>query len=258
MVAIPREHSCNYLSRGSWSSPSQLMDHQGKVVWTSPEKSGVDDSDAGDINGDGKLEIVVGYNGGSGVSLFDSTGKLLWNKPDGNVWDIDMVDTNQDGKLEIVHSNTEAHLNLRDAQGNILQSTEPNSHFSFFTLAPWPDSRGLQHPLYQHNNTIYILNYDGTVLKQFKAPNVNVAYKLYGTPVKLDPNQPDYFAVVFNFSSGDNLVLYLYNSEGNLVYREVVDKSGEAIYALHNDATNTDTLLVGGNGKVLQYNLKKP
>ena len=52
----------------------------------------VDDTAAGDVDGDGRLEFVVGFNGGGGVRLLDSTEKMRWRKPDGNVWHVEIAD----------------------------------------------------------------------------------------------------------------------------------------------------------------------
>jgi hypothetical protein len=44
---------------------------------------------AGDLDGDGVLEFVVGYNGVAGVHLFDAAGERRWRLADGNVWHIE-------------------------------------------------------------------------------------------------------------------------------------------------------------------------
>lgn len=67
----------NYYCRGSWAIPPRSMDARGKTLWKFGKDefgSGTYDSTCGDINGDGKNEIVI-----SGTILFDSSGKNSGN-----------------------------------------------------------------------------------------------------------------------------------------------------------------------------------
>jgi hypothetical protein len=60
-----------YLTRDeSWAVPVTLFDKEGHLAWSSNAfwAAGVDDSVPGDVYGDGKLSVVVGFNGG-GESL---------------------------------------------------------------------------------------------------------------------------------------------------------------------------------------------
>jgi hypothetical protein len=129
------------------------------------------------------------------------------------------------------------------------------THFSLTSL---PDTRSQKYPLYSYSNNIYILNYDGTVLKQYPAPGINWLYEVVGTPVKLEPDKPDYYAALFNYWEGLSSVLCIYNPEGQLIYQEAFNENGGAIYVLHQGANNTEILLVGGYNKVWQYTLAEP
>lgn len=114
--------SIGYINRGSWCSQPYLMDSNGNRTWSySGGDSGVDDMAAGDINGDGLPEFVVGFNGGGGLHLLDHNGHKVWSKPDGNVWHIEIVDVDGDGHQKIVHSNAGGYITIRNENGEILK-----------------------------------------------------------------------------------------------------------------------------------------
>jgi len=96
----------SYIDRGGggWQ-PGAFIDENGRLVWQPEIDSAMDDLTAGDLDGDGGLEFVVGYNGRGGVRCYDITGRPRWRKDDGNVWHVEIVDTDGDGQAEIVHSN---------------------------------------------------------------------------------------------------------------------------------------------------------
>lgn len=70
----------------SWAIPATLFDKEGHVSWhSSGTFPGVDDSLSGDIFGDGRLSVVIGYDGSGGLALLDSQGKTLCKKEESNV-----------------------------------------------------------------------------------------------------------------------------------------------------------------------------
>ena len=110
-----------YLTREeSWTAPATLFDKEGHVSWhSSGTWPGVDDSAAGDVFGDGRLSVAVGFNGAGGLALFDGQGKKLWDKLEANVWHVEMLDTNGDGRDEILHSNAKGQLLVRNGNGTL-------------------------------------------------------------------------------------------------------------------------------------------
>jgi hypothetical protein len=70
MVRIDATRGYGYLTRDeSWAVPATLFDKEGQVRWRSKSWPGIDDSVSGDVNGDGKLSVVIGFNGAEASSF---------------------------------------------------------------------------------------------------------------------------------------------------------------------------------------------
>lgn len=79
-----------FLCRGSWSSDVALFNRAGQLVWKYGARSpGIDDAVAGQI--DGAEAVIVGLNGDGGLRRLDSQGKEVWQRPDGNVWHVEIA-----------------------------------------------------------------------------------------------------------------------------------------------------------------------
>jgi len=254
IIDVEGDGVCEFMSRGSWAIPASVFRHDGTVAWTYGDgTSGVDDMSEGDINGDGLLEFVVGFNGGDGVHLLDDAGRLLWQRPDGNVWHVEMLDTDGNGTLEIAHSNAAGQLTVRDASGRILNQWEPSSYFSDFSLCAWPTRHDRQYALSAEDDTIWLLDCAGArTAATFDAPDAGELGEAYGTPVKLDPGRADYLAVAVAFDNWDRSVLYVYDDAGALVYEEVLPEVCSTL-TTRGLSDGGEALLLGGDGRVWEY-----
>jgi VCBS repeat protein len=144
---------------------------------------GMNDMAGGDLNGDGQPEFAVGYNGGGGVHLVDSTGRPIWRQDDGNVWHVEIVDTDGDGRPEIVHSNAGGQLTVRDATGKVLRRAQTEGCFSQFSLVPWPTGRaGLLHA---GDEMIRVIDFDGQVRSRFQTPDTSFLADAHGALARL-------------------------------------------------------------------------
>lgn len=70
-----------------WGDVVTVLDGQGRGLWSLPSTSGVNGAHFGDLDGDGRLEVVVGMNGDGGLRAVSSEGRPLWHDTSiGNVW----------------------------------------------------------------------------------------------------------------------------------------------------------------------------
>lgn len=253
IVDVEADGVCEFMNRGQWGCDASLFDHSGKTIWTYGGSPGVDDMAAGDLDGDGALEFVVGFNGGGGVHLLESDGKKQWTQPDGNVWHVETADTDGDGRLEIVHSNARGEIKVRDARGNTVKQGKPAAYFSHFSLCRWPGKQDRQYALLAEDDTIWLFDFDGSSVQKFSAPECGTLGHARGVPVKLEANQPEYLAVVVEFSRWQRSILYVFAPDGKLVYQEVLPEACGSIAAMSVGKAASESILVGAEGKVWQF-----
>lgn len=105
-----------------WGHSVDVFNADGTPCWQYLAPSGVDDAWAGDIDGDGKDEVVVGLNGSSGLPVLDDNGALLWKDAGlGNTWSVCMGDVNRDGKTEVVAG--PSTIRVYDGTGKLLNDS---------------------------------------------------------------------------------------------------------------------------------------
>jgi hypothetical protein len=247
-----------YLNRGSWGEDAQLMDLSGKTLWTYGGLQGVDDAAGGDINGDGKLEFVVGFNGAGGVHLIDWQGRKMWRQGDGNVWHVEMVDVNGDGKLEIVHSNAGGMMTIRSATGSVIRQSKPATYFSHFSLCHWPTITSKQYALQAADGYLYILDFNGGTVAKLNAPNCGFLGEAHGVPIRFQSGGTEMFAVLVVFDNWHASVLYVYGVGQKLVYEEVLPGVFTSAAVVPSGAAKGDLLLLGGKNEVMRCSWASP
>ena len=246
---------CQFIDRGSWSSNATLFAHDGAQLWTYGGSSGVDDMAAGDVDGDGRLEFVVGFNGGGGVHLLDNQGKKRWQQADGNVWHVEIADLDGTGHQQILHSCAAGEMVLRDKDGNVIRRLHPPNYFSQFAVCPWPDSAGAQRVICAGEAGIFVIDATGQAVATLSAPDAAELNDLFATPVRLAAGQPASFAVVLSYRHWDRSVLYVYDAKRTLVYEEVIAGPCGAVTALPTGSADAEALLVGGTANLWRYDL---
>lgn len=107
------------LSFDPWGQAVHAHDAEGNHLWAYPGGQGVDDVWAADLNGDGLDEVIVGYNGSTGLHTVDNQGSLLWKHQGiGNVWHVCAGDMNADDQVEVVTTSARGQLHFFDTDGN--------------------------------------------------------------------------------------------------------------------------------------------
>ena len=249
-VDVEGDGQWEYLDRGGhgWQGAA-LVDGGGGLRFRPATGQGVDDMAAGALDGDGRLDFVVGYNGGSGVARYDAGGHELWRQDDSNVWHVEIVDTDADGVAEIVHSNAAGKLTIRDASGRVVRRLDPpGPYFSEFSLVRWPRS-AQPRPLHAGDGFLWITDYSGAVAARLDAPGVASLGDAHATPVRF--GNEDWLAAVVEFSHWDRSVVYVFAAAGKLAYHEVA--MGACRPLVPAPTGNGDDLLLGCGTRIWRY-----
>jgi hypothetical protein len=258
IVRLEDKHSYQFLSRGSWSSPASLHDASGNTLWTYSNDVGVDDTAYGDIDGDGHFEFVVGMNGDAGVSLLDQHGKEIWNKPDGNVFHVEVTDPDQTGHCQIVQ--TGSSFRVRNFAGKITSEVAiPGLYCGSFSLCHWPEKHSKQCVIACSEGYAWLVSLDGKVLKRLKLENDRQLDQTYGVPIRLRPGEPNYLAVlaVNAIHDSDRALLRIYSPSGEVVYSEVLAEDCSAVAVEPAQASMPEKLLVGARSRVWRYEIDR-
>ena len=242
----------------SWAVDAILFDKQGQKRWSYPAGflKGIDDSVAGDVTGNGKLEVVIGFNGRGGLALVDGEGKKVWQKAEWNVWHVEILDTKGDGRKEILHTNARGQLLVRSASGEIIAHYLPDHYVSDFSLTRWSSELQASHILIPSpisvdgccKPVILVLDAEGHTVAHLDAPLSDLMHRTRGTPVRY-AKEEEYYAVLQN--DFVRSVLFLFDSREQIAYQEVIRDSCLGIATLPGKLG--DRLLIGCSGKVWEY-----
>jgi thiol-disulfide isomerase/thioredoxin len=109
---------------GVWSAPLVACSStDGSKLWTEKSSDGIDDVWAADLDGDGRDEVIVGFNGSGGLRVLDADGVLRWKTTKiGNVWHVAAGDLHGDNKLEVITTSAEGKVHIFDADGKSPQT----------------------------------------------------------------------------------------------------------------------------------------
>jgi hypothetical protein len=245
-----------YSGRGGWSRPANLLNARGAIAWTAPAEMGVDDTTANDFLDAGTPQMVVGYNGSTGLSFFMGDGTLRWNRPESNVWHVDSFRDSAQKPWRIVHSNAHGQITVRDIRGNILSQKKPPFYVSDFNMMSWPTKNGPTHLLALHENSLAILNVDGTLAKSFPTPPGTGQDNAWGQVVSFKPGAPPYVAFLLtpDLPNGGTSVIEIFDAAGKRVLLEKLPEVCSSLAVISpRGKGQRETLLVGGNDHIWRY-----
>jgi hypothetical protein len=262
-VRLNESGEYGFLTRDqSWSVDAILFDKTGQQVWSYPGGAlkGIDDSVMGDVSGDGKSKVVIGFNGGGGLVLADVEGKKVWQKAEGNVWHVETLDTRGNGHKEILHSNAQGQLLVRDASGDIIAHYLPGYYVSHFSLTRWGSELQGSHILIPTKassegcckSVFLVLDAGGNTVATLDSPEGDWIHRTKGTPVRYGKDLE--FYAVLQTGTLQRSMLSLYNHEGQIKYQEILADHCLGITTL--PGKFADRLLVGCTGKVWEYSPK--
>jgi outer membrane protein assembly factor BamB len=125
-AAIARDGECALLTFRRWGQTVKARSSDGKLLWSYAVGEGVDDVWAADLNGDGRDEVIIGYNGRTGLHVLDNTGRLLWKNTDiGNVWHVAAGKVDGDALPVVVTTSAAGKIHVFDAEGKRLRDLGP-------------------------------------------------------------------------------------------------------------------------------------
>lgn len=244
-----------FLDRGSWGRGSCLLNENGEQVWRANEKDGVDDTAYGLLSDNPAGRFVVGYNGDGGVSLLDEGGKELWNRPDGNVWHVEITEKADSGSGRIIHSNAGGEVTIRSGNGEIVSRGRAPFYFSDFSLCRWPHERSEQCLLGTADGFVWLLEQSGKEIARFPIPVNGLFGEVHGTSVRFASAGPSYLASVIYWKNWNRAIFCVHDQSGKLVFEEVFTKPVRTIALTHTNGGGRNAVLIGGGGVLLKYEL---
>ena len=250
----------------------RLLSHSGKEVWSDRDYFAVDFAD---IDNDGTIEFVVGRLVGSdgSVALLDHTGNVVWERTTEGAHSPVFADADSDGQLDVVIHRGQSSPIIYDQEGNLLtHDVSPTNvfHRSRFPTAfdeihfiSLPKHEGSQGAIFDPLANL-VFQFDALV--PFETPTSAPLGFPRARAVRLDPSAEAYVALTRNFAWDDdptNLLgtlyfrteLTIYDSEGILVYHEILGPSLSGIGVLASGEDGEEHLLIGIEGKMYRYSI---
>ena len=112
-----------FLSFGTWSANVQAFDSKGQRLWAYPPPDnagqGIDDVWPIDLDGDRSDEVIVGFNGNTGLHVLDSKGNVIWKVTTGigNVWHVSGGNVFGGGKPAVVSTSAKGDVHIFTENG---------------------------------------------------------------------------------------------------------------------------------------------
>jgi outer membrane protein assembly factor BamB len=116
LATLSRDGTKALLTFTAWRGELRAYDLNGMSLWSYP--SGIDDVWASDVDGDGSDEVIVGYNGSTGLHVLDSKGQLLWKSTAiGNVWHVCAGNVWGEGSPQVVTTSAGGKVHVFGSDG---------------------------------------------------------------------------------------------------------------------------------------------
>jgi len=131
----PGEGGGVLLTFSVWGEELRAYDLNGKQLWSYPRASGIDDVWGFDLNGDKSDEVIVGYNGGTGLHVLDSKGHLLWKSAAiGNVWHVCAGDVWGEGTPQVVTTSAAGQVHVFGSDGKRRKDVDAGCYASMVRI----------------------------------------------------------------------------------------------------------------------------
>jgi len=253
LIPMPK-NTFNYLNRGSWNQPVSLHGSDGATIWLAGNGD-ANDAAGGDLDKNEIPSFAIGYNGGGGITLLDSTGKVQWKQKAGNVWHIEILEPEEGSSRQIANSDVSGKISIRDASGKSVTDVTGPAYMTNFSIVRYPSKSSQQCFLSSPGGTVTIMDRQGNVVKSLDAPQMPGYADPKGVLVKLKADEPEYLAVVGRMNLWNRSILSVYDASEKIVYQEIFPEICYAVAAVPMPSGKQDALIVGGFNQVWKFGL---
>ena len=136
-----------------------------------------------------------------------------------------------------------------------MHATRAPFYFSSFSLCNWPNPDSEQYLLSFADGNIWLVNLNGTVAKKFPVPVNDSFNQSQAVLFRTGKDKSMSLASLTSWHQWDRSLLCVHNSEGKLVYEEVIPETCQSISS--STVGQTDAIFIGGKNKIWQYAIEQ-
>jgi hypothetical protein len=131
LARLGKDAKPSFLTFGVWGAELRAYDADGEQLWSYPRATGIDDVWAFDLDGDRLDEVIVGYNGGTGLHVLNSKGELLWKTTAiANVWHVGAGHVWGEKTAQVVTTSAAGNVHLFSHDGKKQVDLDPECYGS--------------------------------------------------------------------------------------------------------------------------------
>jgi len=232
-----------------------FINKDGTVAWRFAEGKSVQNAKAVEQSNSDAPEYVVSYGAENGIDLVDSNGRKIKRIADDRAYSLQTIRLKSANEPVIAYldSGTE-HLFVRNLTGEKLRDFKLPFPFAIFVTCRYPSKDGEYRGLVLKDEKLWIFDFDGNVIATPDAPLSDKLSDVRATTVKVKENEAEYLAVTATFDIR-RTVFFLYDSNGNLVYQEILDDGNGGLLALPSVISDREDLFIATSSKIWRYSL---
>jgi hypothetical protein len=118
--------SAQLLTFSKWVGQLKSYDFDGNPRWN--YRSGINDICPVDVDGDGADEVVIGFNGNTGLHVLTSEGKVLWQADGANLWHVSAGDVLGVGVPQVLTTASGGKVHIFGQDGKKIRVLDPGFH----------------------------------------------------------------------------------------------------------------------------------